>query len=149
MGVVNANNKKSRESMDLSQRYMAKELDVHYTTFNGWETERDIIPLERLISYANRFEFSLDYLFGISIKNEKYESIHINQQLIGQNLKSLRKKYNYTQQEIANKLNTTQSTYSAYESGKNLIPTIYLYGLINIYENLSIDELLGRKKVKK
>lgn len=146
--TVVKNLKKSREDMELSQKYIASDLEVHYTTFNGWEKEQDLIPLKRLIQYANKYNYSLDYLFGLTLTNQKYLPLEIDLKVIATNLKNVRKKYKFTQKELADKLNTSQSTYSAYESGKVLISTIFLYGLINIYEYLSIDELLGRKKDK-
>ena len=40
------------------------------TTISGWETGKDTIPLEKLVRYANEFNLSLDYLFGIISRNE-------------------------------------------------------------------------------
>ena len=33
---------------------------------SGWETGKDTIPLKRLIKYANHYNLSLDYLFGLT-----------------------------------------------------------------------------------
>ena len=56
--------------MDLKQKDIAEMFGVHFATVSGWETGKDTIPLERLIEYANRFNFSLDYLFGITKQND-------------------------------------------------------------------------------
>ena len=138
--------RESRERLDLKQTDIAKMLDVDNSTVSGWETGKDTIPLTKLIMYANELNYSLDYLFGISKKNNKYYPIDINLVLIGDRLKKLRKDNKMTQEDIANKLNTTQSTISSYECGNNLINTTFLYNLSKVYGEISIDELLGRKK---
>lgn len=66
--------------------------------------------------------------------------------LISKNLRILRKKNDMTQEEVANKINTSQANYAHYENSKNLIPTTFLYSLTLIYKPFSIDKLLGRKK---
>lgn len=99
----------------------------------------------RLITFANKFGYSLDYLFGISKNNTKYESIVVNLEKLGKNLACLRKNNNMTQKEVASKLNITQSTISAYENGIILIKTTFLYNLIQIYNPFSIDKLFDRK----
>ena len=62
-----------------------------------------------------------------------------------ENLKEFRKKKNITQEELANILNTTHSTISAYESGKTTILTAFAYQICKRY-NISMDYLCGRVK---
>lgn len=122
-------------------------MKVNFTTVSGWETGKDTIPLKRLIEYANYFNYSLDYLFGLTRTNDtNYLPLTINLDLIAKNLKLLRKKHNLTQADVAKKINTTQASYAHYENAINLIPTTFLYNLTLIYSSFSIDELLGRKK---
>ena len=52
--------------------------------------------------------------------------------------------HNLVQKDIFISLNTTSSTYSAYETGKVLIKTDFLYAIAKKY-HVSIDELLGKK----
>ena len=138
--------RESRELLDLKQKEIAEILKVDFTTVSGWETGKDTIPLERLIEYANRFNYSLDYLFGVTKQNTEYDNLKINLELIGKNLRILRKTNNLTQKEVAEKINTNQSAYAHYENAINLIPTTFLYNLTKIYKPFSIDMLLGRKK---
>lgn len=138
--------RESRELLDLKQKEIAEILKVDFTTVSGWETGKDTIPLERLIEYANRFNYSLDYLFGVTKQNTEYDDLKINLELIGKNLRILRKTNNLTQKEVAEKINTNQSAYAHYENAINLIPTTFLYNLTKIYKPFSIDMLLGRKK---
>ena len=79
--------------------------------------------------------------------------IIINKKLIkitiGNNIKLLRKKNHLTQSDLAKILNTSQSTISAYENGKTLVLTVFIYSLATQF-NLSVDMLCGRnKKTKK
>ena len=144
--MIIKNFKESREILDLKQKDIADYFSVHFSTVSGWETGKDTIPLERLIEYANHFGYSLDYLFGITRYNIKYEPLIIDLELIAKNLRLLRKHNKMTQTEVAKKINTTQASYAHYENAVNLIPTAFLYNLTQIYKYFSVDELLGRKK---
>lgn len=144
--MIVKNFKESRELLDLKQKDIADYFSVHFSTVSGWETGKDTIPLERLIEYSNNYGYSLDYLFGITRFNIKYEPLIIDLELIAKNLRLLRKHNKMTQTEVAEKINTTQASYAHYENAVNLIPTAFLYNLTQIYKYFSIDELLGRKK---
>jgi len=144
--MIIKNFKESREILDLKQKDIADYFSVHFSTVSGWETGKDTIPLERLIEYSNHFGYSLDYLFGITRYNVKYEPLIIDLELIAKNLRLLRKHNKMTQTEVAEKINTTQASYAHYENAVNLIPTAFLYNLTQIYKYFSIDEFLVRKK---
>lgn len=60
-------------------------------------------------------------------------------------LKELRKKYNYSQEEIANKIGTSQSNYSKYEKGSLELSVSQALKLADLYD-CSIDELVGNEK---
>ncbi len=66
---------------------------------------------------------------------------------IGQQLIKQRNKYNYTQLELAHKLNLKRQTLSAYETGHTLPNIFVLINIADIY-NISLDELIGRKSEK-
>ena len=145
--MIIKNLRESRELIDKKQKDIAELMKVNFTTVSGWETGKDTIRLKRLIEYANYFNYSLDYLFGLTRTNDtNYLPLTINLDLIAKNLKLLRKKHNLTQADVAKKINTTQASYAHYENAINLIPTTFLYNLTLIYSSFSIDELLGRKK---
>lgn len=144
--MIIKNFKRTREELDIKQKDLADLFKVHFSTVSGWETGKDTIPIERLVEYANHFNYSLDYLFGIKTYNEEYLPLTLDLDLIAQNLRLIRKQNNLTQEQLAKKMNTTQASYSHYENATNMIPTIFLYNLTKIYKPFSIDELLGRKK---
>lgn len=147
MSMIIKNLRISRENLDLKQKEIAEFQNVNFSTVSGWETGKDTIPLKRLIKYANNYNFSLDYLFGLTKYNDDtYLPLDINLDIIAKNLRIIRKNHQMTQEDVAKKLNTTQASYAHYENAVNLIPTAFLYNLTRIYKPFSIDLLLGRKK---
>lgn len=148
--MIVKNFKVSREDLELKQKDVAEFFGIHLSTVSGWETGKDTMPISRLIDYANEYNLSLDYLFGLISKNEDYYPLDLDLEVLATNLTNLRLSNNYTQTYIAEKLNTNQSAYSHYENARNIIPTSFLYGLTKIYNNsFSIDELFGRVKKHK
>lgn len=136
--------KEIREERNLTQKDIAKTLEVDRSTYAGWETGKDTIPLRRLNKLSDYYKISIDYMTGLSNVTSSYRVIDLDAKVIGQNLKEFRKERNLVQKDIFLFLNTTSSTYSAYETGKVLIKTDFLYSICKNY-NASMDELLGKK----
>lgn len=133
-----------REEHNLTQKQIAKILNVERSTYAGWETGKDTIPLRRLNKLSDYYKVSIDYLTGLSNVTSKYRVIDLDAKVVGKNLRILRKMHNLVQKDIFISLNTTSSTYSAYETGKVLIKTDFLYAIAKKY-HVSIDELLDKK----
>lgn len=138
--------RETRENLDLKQIDLTDLFGVTYSTISGWETGKDTIPLKQLIKYANKYNYSLDYLLGLTDKNIEYKVLKINLNTLATNLRKKRKQYGKTQQLIADIINTSQSSYAHYENARYLMPLNFLYNLSKIYNDLSVDEMLGRKK---
>ncbi len=138
--------RETRENLDLKQVDLTDLFGVTYSTISGWETGKDTIPLKQLIKYANKYSFSLDYLLGLTNNNIEYDDLVIDLDVLATNLKKMRKQYGKTQQQIADIINTSQSSYAHYENARNLMPLSFLYNLSKIYIDISIDKMLGRKK---
>ena len=136
--------KEIREERNLTQKEIAKTLEVDRSTYAGWETGKDTIPLRRLNKLSDYYKISVDYMTGLSNVTSSYRVIDLDAKVIGQNLKEFRKERNLVQKDIFLFLNPTSSTYSAYETGKVLIKTDFLYSICKNY-NASMDELLGKK----
>lgn len=137
---------KIRENKELSQRELATLLGVSKSTYARWETQEQIIPLNRLNDFCNLFRVSMDYAMGISkINVNVIASRNLDKKLIGTRLKKIRKDSYITQEQLAIFLNTTHSTISSYESGKTLILTIFAVEICKKY-NYSLDWLCGRIK---
>ena len=141
--------KESRERLGLTQKQVASVFNVHESTVSGWETGKDTIPLKKLIKYCELFDYSIDYILYISKFNQKYESLRqINPKIIGDNLKKLRIKNNHSQEDVANFIKISQSCYSNYEKGKELITTFAIYTISTTYM-VSIDKIIGKKEKEK
>ena len=121
--------KEQRELKGLTQSEVAKILNISRPLYAQYETYDKIIPLYHLNTLSNHFNVSIDYLFGITnIKcYSNYNKIaSLNKEFIGNNLKYFRKENKITLVKLANLLNTSHSTLSAYENGKTLILTSFL-----------------------
>lgn len=133
-----------REEKDLRQLDVANILKVNRVNISNWEKGKEIIPLDKLNIYANYFNTSLDYI--LKFTNKKISNTYVetlDKKIVGQRLKEIRKDNNLTQKELADILNTTQSTISDYENGVNLILTSFAYQVCLRY-NISMDWLCGR-----
>lgn len=133
-----------REKNSLRQIDIANILGIKRATYSSYEIERDTIPIKHLNNLCNYFNISIDYALGLSNKLQYNDSKkEINKLLVTERLKLLRKNNKLTQKEIAKILNISRSTWTGYEYGKYLIPTLLLYELAKRY-NCSIDYLLGK-----
>ena len=136
-----------REDNDLKQIDIANLLNIIQVNISNWERTKEIIPLNKLNIYANYFNISMDYIIKLSNNKKPTNNLDkLNSKLIGNNLKYIRKKYNITQKELANYLNTSHSTISSYESGKTMLLTSFAYQLCKKY-NISLDWLCGRSNI--
>ena len=133
-----------REERELSQQQMADILNVSRQNYSFWETGYKFIPLKHLNNFCNTFNCSMDYILKISNKNEILDTCELDKKIIGKKINEIRIKHNITQKELADFLNTTQSTISAYESGDTLILTSFAYQICTKY-NISMDWLCNRK----
>ena len=131
-----------RDNLDLSQREIAEKLNVSKSTYARWETGEKIIPLEHLIDFCNLTKTNLDYAIGLSEKKTQLSSdIIVDKNMIGNRLRELRLKNNLSEKVFAESINTVQSVISAYETGKTLIQTSFLYDICVKY-NISSSFLI-------
>ena len=133
-----------RERAGISQTELAKLLNIDKSLYGKYEKEKQTIPLKHLIKLCNYFDVSLDFIFSFT-DIMQYKKINLNYDLknISLRLKEFRKENKITQVNLAELLNTTQSTIAEYERGTNLIATPFLYTICKKY-NISSDYLLGR-----
>ncbi len=134
-----------REDADLLQNDMGTILEVTQSNYSRWETGKETIPLRKLNMVCNYFNVSADYILGLTKENRKVENIELNPIEIGKRIKEIRNNNGVTQIELAELLNTSQSTISAYESGKTLILTAFAVQICKKYK-VSLDYLMGRTK---
>lgn len=137
--------KEIRTFEGLTQEEIAKRLNAKRSTYAGWESGKDIIPLGKLNEFANIFHVTLDSLVGTcELEHTDFES-QLDPKIIASNLKSFRKEKNLTQEQLADILKTSQANIHKYENGKCLITTTYALEFSKQYK-YSLDKLVGRKK---
>lgn len=133
-----------REDNDLTQEDLGNILKVDRSIISKWENGKSIPPIRKINILSNRFNVSFDYIFNLS-KNKSVDKINnsLDLSVIGKRIVEIRTKYNLILRDLAKELNTTSSTISAYETGKNLILTAFALQLCKKY-NLSMDWLYGK-----
>lgn len=140
--MINNNLKECREELEMTQAELGYIFGVQKSTISNWENGYDIIPLNKLIKFCNLYNYSIDYVCGLTRRNTKYsKSIIINKKDVGRKLKALRIKFNLTQQNIADECSISRATYCHYEIGMNLVSTITLYTICKNHK-ISIDKFL-------
>ncbi len=130
----------------LTQKEIGSILGINAKTYGLFENQFKIIPLYHLNTLSNYYDISIDYIFNFtSIKKyHNYTKVKdIDKSLVGDNIKRFRIENKITLTKLANILNTSHSTISAYEHGKTLILTSFLYTICKEY-NISADYLLGK-----
>jgi len=132
-----------RDKLELTQKEVGKDLSSATSTVAGWENGHDPIPLKKLVAFANKYKYSLDYITGLSDENNYVIIRKLDKERVGKNLKSLRKTLNLTETKMALECSIAQTTYSNYETGRNLITGLTLYTLC-LKHHLSMDNFLNR-----
>ena len=127
----------------MTQEELGYVFGVSKNTVSGWENAHDTMPFNKLIKFCNLYDYSLDFVCGLTRKNRKYGKINTNKEKIGKKLKYLRVQLNLSQQALADDCNFSQATYSTYETGKFLINSITIYTICKTY-NISMDYIVGR-----
>lgn len=136
-----------REKNNLYQKDIAEILGIRQQTYSLWENGTKIIPLKHLNNLCNYYNVSMDYILGLSSYNSSNtikKKKELDKKIIGKRIRLIRDKNSLTLRDLAEVLNTTSSTISAYETGKNLILTAFAYEICKRY-NISMDWLCHRR----
>ena len=128
-----------REDNDINQTQMAEILDVNRSTYSLWELGINIIPLKSLCSFADYFNYSIDYVLGLtSIRKNPNLIKGLDLIKLGNNIKN-----ELSQENIANMIGVTQACITRYEKGLICISTSNLYKLSKEFK-ISLSELCGK-----
>lgn len=140
--------KEIREEKELTKRALAEILNVSDSIYARWENSKDTIPTRRIYQLANYYQLNIDYLLGLSNKKvHMISSEEINMELSSIRVTEIRKDFQESLRTFTKRLNTSSSTWSAYESGKILILSSFLIEIARL-KNYSIDWILGRTNQK-
>ena len=98
------------------------------------------MSIEQLCEFSSYFNYSIDYVLGLTnnrknINNKKFSYINL-----GNNIKKLRIKNNYSQNALANKMKVTQACIVRWEKGITKISISNMYELSKIFK-VSLNEL--------
>ena len=137
------NLKACREELGMTQKELGFVFGLSDSTIRSWENAHESIPLLKLIKFCNLYNYSLDYVVGLTRKNIDYPKFKTSKSIIGKRLKEFRKSRHLSQQVLADNCKISQTTYSGYETGHYLINTINLYYICKTY-NISMDYMVGR-----
>ena len=66
--------KELREDSDITQKYRAELLHIKQNTYSQYENGQRRVPIEALITLAQYYETTLDYLVGLSDIKNLYET---------------------------------------------------------------------------
>lgn len=139
--MLNNNIKYCREELEMTQEELGYVFGVKGSTVAGWENNNDTMPLLKMVKFANMYHYSLDYITGLSRKNEYVVIKKLDKKEVGEKLKVLRKKLGLTQKQLADECMITQQSYSLYENGKTLVTSLVLYTICYNHK-LSLDKIL-------
>lgn len=143
--MLNNNLKFAREEIGITQEELGKVFGVTKGTVSNWENNNDIIPLKNLIKFCDIYNYSLDFIAGLSRKNKGHLNIGIiDKQQIGNNLKKFRIKHNMSQQQLADECSISREAYCHYELGINLVSTLALYTICKNY-NINMEDMISKK----
>lgn len=132
-----------RENADISQKEMASILKVKRSTYSLWELGINIIPLSYIVSFADYFNYTIDYCLGLtSIKNSPNKK-GLDLIVLGNHMKEIRLKNNLSQENIADSLKVTQACIVRYEKGLVCISTSNLYKFCKEFK-VSMSYICGK-----
>lgn len=131
-----------REELEMTQTELGYVFGVQKATISNWENGYDIITLPKLIKFCSLYNYSLDYVCGLSNINQGFTKIDkLNKAALGSKLKKIRKELGLTQNAIADECAISRETYCHYELGINLISTLALYTICKNHK-LSMDSII-------
>ncbi len=137
-----------REENDFTKKKMAEILGISDSLYDRWENGKEIIPTRRMYQIANYYKVNIDYLMGLTSNRITMVSKNeINIPLVSLRITEIRKDFGESLREFSKRLNTSNSTWSAYETGKVLILGAFLLEICKM-ENYSADWILGRSNEK-
>lgn len=137
-----------REEFSLTKRELSKKLNISETTYSKWENNKEIMPTKRIYELAEFYNINIDYLIGFSNNRIKIKTNSIlDKNLISKRCLEIRKDYNESLILFVKRLNTSASTWNAYELGKTLILSAFLIEICK-KSNYSADWILGRSNIK-
>lgn len=125
---------------------MAEILNVNRSTYSLWELGINIIPLKSLCDFADYFNYSIDYVLGLTNTRKTQNLIKgLDLVQLGENIKELWIKKELSQENVADMIGVTQACIARYEKGIICISTANLYTLGKEFK-VSLSKLCGKTR---
>lgn len=125
---------------------MAEILGVNRSTYSLWELGINIISLKSLCNFADYFNYSIDYVLGLTNIRKNPNLIKgLDLIKLGENIKRIRLQNELSQENIASMIGVTQACITRYEKTLICISTSNLYKLSKEFK-ISLSELCGKVK---
>ena len=129
-----------REDKDITQEQMSSIMGVNRSTYSMWEIGLSFMSVEQLCNFANYFRYSIDYVLGLSNNRKCNINKEFSYKILGENIKKLRIKNNYSQSYLANKMKVTQACIVRWEKGITKISLPNLYELAKFF-NVTLSDM--------
>lgn len=149
--IVEEKARNIRINKGLTQKEFGDILGISKSYVSDIENGYTGLSIEHINTICNYAEVSFDYMFDFSkdINKDIIKIEKINLKILGNNLKSIRKELNFTQEKLASKLNISRTLVTHYERGNRTIRTADLKGICEM-SGYSADWCVGKldKKIK-
>lgn len=132
---------------DLSQKDMAKILNISRRSYCYYESGRNLFSIKLIVKFANYFKVNIDYLFGLANKKNIESNYEYDNTIAAIRLLNIRKQLNLSQEKFGKILNLNQRTYASYENNERTINILILLNIAKKF-NYSLDYLIGRNNQK-
>lgn len=139
------NLKRLRNEKELTQEDIAKMLKCSRSTYNNWERDIVMIPIDILDRLSVFYKIDISCILGVNKKIEYNLKVKkMNYDKLLKKLCNLKDENNNTYNEIGTFLKCTGATCQRYFKGDFKIPIDRLILLSKLYE-VDIDILCGKK----
>lgn len=95
--MLNNNLQYAREELGMTQSELGFVFGFDKSTVSCWENNYSVITFKKLIRFCNLYDYSFDFICGLSRKNTIYPKIEFDKKDIGVKLKKDRKELGLTQ----------------------------------------------------
>lgn len=137
-----------RISKDMSQKDMAKLLNIALNTYKGYEINRQSMKLRDLNIISEYFNVSLDTLLNLTSNNYYNRTFkEINYERLGYILIYVRRRNNLSQKDLARIFKISLNSICKYENNPKCVSVYYLYLFAKKF-NLSVDFICGKSEKK-
>lgn len=108
----------------MPQKDLANKLNISVNTLSAYENNRRIPTLEVFLEICKELNLSIDQVFNIS---QPYIKIPTNYKFLYQRMNQLRIILNLSQEEMADLIGVSLSTWAKYEAGNRIPPLERIY----------------------